>query len=74
MDYRARGSWIGNARAALFLMYGVSAMPRHAFDAKQVTCGTGSSAMLNDRSTDVLRLCRLQRQNCGIDEALNRSI
>jgi len=25
MDYRARGSWIGNAHAALFLMYGVSA-------------------------------------------------
>jgi len=25
MDYRARGSWIGNACAALFLIYGVSA-------------------------------------------------
>jgi len=25
MDYRARGSWIGNAHAVLFLMYGVSA-------------------------------------------------
>ena len=25
MDYRAWRSWIGNARAALFLMYGVSA-------------------------------------------------
>ena len=25
MDYRAQGSWIGNACAAVFLMYGVSA-------------------------------------------------
>ena len=25
MDYRAWGSWIGNARTALFLMYGMSA-------------------------------------------------
>ena len=34
-----------------------------------------SSAMLNDRPTNVLLwLCMLQRRNCGIDEALNRSI
>jgi len=65
MDYRARGSWIGNARAC----YSECMACRHAFDAQRVTCGTGSSAMLNDRSTDVL-----QRRNCGIDEALNRSI
>jgi len=27
VDNRARGKWIGNARAALFLMNGVSAQP-----------------------------------------------
>ena len=27
MDYRVRRSWIGNARPAVFLMYGILALP-----------------------------------------------
>ena len=39
MDNRARGKWIGNARAALFLMNGVSAQPLIEFSPRSIING-----------------------------------